>query len=235
MYTYKTECQKPKGRIIWLHGWGLDHRSLLPLAKYFSDYENVLVDFNGFGRSEPPASAYGVPEYMEEVRKMLLSFTEPMPTYVVGHSFGGRIAIELASSYPDSVSGLILLASAGLRKKRSLFFKIKALAIKYAARLFPGIKLGSPDYLKAVGVMRKVFVKVINHDQQEIASRIKCPSLIIYGEKDTETPPEFGLRFSRIIPESRLFILKNLGHLTILTDGRYQVQNLIENFLPPAD
>ena len=235
MYTYKTDCQNPKGRIVWLHGWGLDHRSLLPMSKYFSDYENILVDFKGFGCSKAPDFAYGVPEYTEDVRMMLQSFDKSMSTYIVGHSFGGRVAIELAANYPDTVSGLILLASAGLRRKRSLFFKVKALIIKYAARLFPGMKLGSPDYLRAVGVMRKVFVKVINHDQQETASRIKCPSLIIYGDKDTETPPEFGLRFSRIIPNNRLFILKNLGHLTVLTDGRYQVQNLIENFLPHAD
>lgn len=239
MFTFKIDRnnlnEKPKGRIIWLHGWGVDHNSLLLMAKYFTDYENVLVDFAGFGNSPPPTKPYGVEDYTKDIYELIKSFDDGLDNYVVGHSFGGRVGIELSAFYPEMVKGLILVAAAGLRKKRSILFKIKAKIIKILAKIFPNMKLGSPDYLKATGIMRQIFVKVINHNQEEIAKNIKCQTLLIYGENDTETPAEFGERFSKIIPSSKLHILKNIGHLSILTDGRFRVQNIIETFLPPSD
>ncbi|OPZ76869.1 MAG: 2-hydroxy-6-oxo-6-(2'-aminophenyl)hexa-2,4-dienoic acid hydrolase [Alphaproteobacteria bacterium ADurb.Bin438] len=233
MLTFKISenTTEKKIRLIWLHGWGLDHKSLVPIASYFGEFENILVDFKGFGASKEPETEYGVPDYANDVLKLISSFNDDMDTFLIGHSFGGRVAIEIAANHKDKVKGIILVASAGLMKKRSFLFKIKAKVIRAISKIFPNkFNLGSADYQKTKGVMRKTFVKVINHNQEEMAKQIDCKTLLIYGEDDTETPKEFGERFNKLIKNSRLFIIKKQGHNSVLTSGRYQVQNIIETF-----
>jgi pimeloyl-ACP methyl ester carboxylesterase len=100
----------------------------------------------------------------------------------MGHSFGGRVAILL------NAKRLILVDAAGLEFKM-LKAKIFGLAADYLRWIPQNIKnmFGSPDY-KSSGPMRKIFVKVVNQDLSKEMSEIRCPTLIIWGEKDLVLP-----------------------------------------------
>ena len=79
--------------------------------------------------------------------------------------------------------------------------------------------------------MRPVFVRVIGEDLTQQARAVQCPTLLLYGKLDTETPPEIGRRLQALIPRSELVELNGFGHLDILTGGRHQLASRIRKFL----
>ncbi|NQX80044.1 MAG: alpha/beta hydrolase, partial [Hyphomicrobiaceae bacterium] len=135
----------------------------------------------------------------------------------------------------------------GLPIQRSLlkraWINFKVYTFKALKRLIPitGMdindlrsKFGSVDY-KNVGELREIFVKVINEDLSSVAHKIICPTLLIYGGKDTETPPEIGERLAALILDARLSVLSEQDHYSVIGEGRHQVVRRIHDFLTPCN
>lgn len=191
--------------------------------------------------------AWGVPEYAEMVK----AFIEKLnlgKVDVIGHSFGGRVSIFLASNYPELFNKIILTDSAGLIKKTSIkkWLKIRTFKVgKFVIRLFYKNnktlcdskinalrkRFGSSDYssLKS-DVMRDTFNKVISLDLKANLALIKCPTLLIWGENDKDTPVYMGKIMEKHIPDSGLVILKNAGHFSYL-DSPVEYNLIVEKFL----
>ena len=91
-------------------------------------------------------------------------------------------------------------------------------------------RLGSSDY-RAAGPIRPVLVKVINEDLTDVAMGVTCPTLLLCGRQDTETPVEISERFQRLIPGAALAVLDGFDHYTVLTTGRHQVAFRISRFV----
>ena len=72
-------------------------------------------------------------------------------------------------------------------------------------------RFGSRDYL-AAGELRATFVKVVNEDLSELAQRIQAQTLLLWGDRDLETPPEFAHRYAALIKNSALCLLPGKGH-----------------------
>lgn len=234
-------------RLIWLHGWGHSHKSLLMLADYFKNIaDNLLLDFAGFGNSPEPDEPWSAEDYADRVMNIiedLVKSDENKKNILISHSFGGRVAIQMAAKYPNEIAGIVLISGAGLKAKRSFYFKTKAFIIKYLAKLiraFPWLKrlpifgkmqFGSADYRNASVMMKKILVKAVNEDLSAKATKIKCPALLIYGSEDTETPSYFGEKYSKLIKNSSFVEIPSQGHNSILIEGRHQLENLIEDFI----
>jgi pimeloyl-ACP methyl ester carboxylesterase len=164
------------------------------------------------------------------------------PVIWVGHSFGCRVGLQMASRHPELIQGMALIAAAGLPKKRALHKRISRSArvclFKTLKKLIPlGLnedwlrnKFGSADY-KNAGPMRDILVKTVNEDLGTIARMITCPVTLIYGTKDTETPIEIGHRLNALISESEIAPLDGLDHYSVLGSGRHQVTPLIKKFI----
>lgn len=232
-------------RLVWLHGWGQDHQALLPMAEFFADVaENYLLDLPGFGQSQLPDEAWDSADYASAIVNWLRSL-EHKPTYIIGHSFGCRIGLQIAANYSHYVNGLILIAAPGLKRKRSAAFKTKVAGLKLIGKTLKRIdelfktslkerysnRVGSRDYKKAQGILRTILIKAVNENLTEVAKNIHKPVLFIYGEQDNETPIELGKKYKELIPKAKLVLLPNQDHYTVLAAGRYQIQNLIEKFL----
>ncbi|MGB0719924.1 MAG: alpha/beta fold hydrolase, partial [Bdellovibrionales bacterium] len=91
-------------------------------------------------------------------------------------------------------------------------------------------KFGSADY-NAAGAMRGILVKTVNEDLSETAARVACHTLLIYGQNDTETPPEIGTRLAKLIPAAELVVLDGQDHYSVLAQGRHPVAHLIKRFI----
>ncbi|MBL4804452.1 MAG: alpha/beta hydrolase [Alphaproteobacteria bacterium] len=228
--------------LFWGHGWGQSHRSLLPLAESLSQTgDHILVDFQGFGQSPAPEEAWDSGDYAEAMAKFIRAQTDK-PIFWVGHSFGCRVGLELAARHPDLIAGLCLIAAAGLKRKRSPFkkayFKARIMTYKALKKLIPfGLpeewlmkKFASADY-KNAGNMRQILVKVVNEDLSDVAQKVQCPTLLIFGENDDETPPEFGERYKSLIKDAELIVMDGFDHYTILSDARHQVAHKIKGFV----
>lgn len=228
--------------VIWAHGWGQNHAAFLPLIQSLAPYaEHIALDLPGFGKSPPPMQAWGTQEYADCIAAWLAQYKTRKIIWV-GHSFGCRVGLRLAATYPHLLTQMCLIAGAGLKRKRPLhkkiYFYCRIKLFKLLKNFVPAgafkdklmSKFGSADY-KSSGSMRGVFIRTVNEDQSDTATKITCPVTLIYGENDTETPPEFGQRFARLIPQNELFILSGLDHYTVLSSGRHQVIKIIANIL----
>jgi pimeloyl-ACP methyl ester carboxylesterase len=229
-------------QVVWGHGWGQSGSALLPLAESMGGFAcSSVIDFPGFGNSPPPPDSWGTAEYADAMAEWLGSETS-RSRFWVGHSFGGRVGIQLAARHPGLLSGLVLVASAGIPRKRSLFDKLRIVLRRSSFKTAKFIlgegpllerlrnRLGSADYLNA-GSLRRIFTRVVNEDLSEVAAHIGCPVLLVYADQDTETPPEIGARLNRIIPGSQLILLHGFDHHTILTAGRHQLVRHILEFM----
>ncbi len=233
-------------QLIWGHGWGLDHTSLAPLAQKFAhSHSNFLLDFPGFGAAPVPPASWGPEEYTSLVIEWLKTLPKNVPRIWVAHSFGTRIGIRLAERAPELIDGLFLIGGAGLKRQRSYVQQLRFLAKVYSYKCIKHLvnqkilskswqnRFGSQDYQKA-GPLRPILVRVVNEDLSILAQQISCPVHLVYGRQDTETPPEFGERYAKLIKKSKLTLLDHCGHNTILTQAQAQVCHLLQQFCGEA-
>lgn len=229
-------------QIVWAHGWGMDGNALAPFAQSFASLAtSYLPDFPGFGQTPPPSEAWGTRDYADAAAAWLRTLPAGKRIWV-GHSFGCRVGIQIAAHYPYLFDKMILIGAAGLKRKRSIWKRMNNAIRLYT---FKTLKLfvpegpkcdalrasfGSADYRNA-GELRPTFIKVVQEDLSETAKKILCPTLIICGSKDTETPPEISQRLNTLINQSSLHILDGYDHYSILGAGRHQVAALIKPFI----
>ena len=115
--------------MLFLHGFGGSIKSFEGLQNSLSSSINTInLDLIGFGKSSKPPSHFSIYDYAEIVYQFLKMLNITKVT-IVAHSFGGRIAIILASKYKELVQKLALIDSAGLKPKFCLknFFKNKTI------------------------------------------------------------------------------------------------------------
>jgi len=211
---------------VFLHGWQSSAQAWSGIMERLSTkgVRLVAIDLPGFGGSPLPKTAWGVGEYAEMVR----AFSQKLGIHriiLVGHSFGGRVAIKLSATVPDLVSKLVLVDAAGI-KNENLLNKLMVLAAKTVKPLFalPVLRnykstaykaIGAVDYAEA-GPLKDIFIKTINEDLTEFLPKIHAPTLLVWGAKDMETPLAFGELMNRLIPNSKLVVLTDAGHFSFI-------------------
>ena len=224
--NFKVAGQGPA--ILLLHGWGGSSSSWIKVLELLSveGYKVICPDFPGFGKSDSPLISWDVSDYMEWVVDFVKS--QGLDNFfLLGHSFGGRVAIKFTFSHPEMVRGLILCDSAGIKhqpgfKTRMIFrlvhfgniiFSPKPLAMfKDKARHILYSLLRHKDYIKAKGVMHQSIKKVLEEDLLPLLPEIKTKTLIIWGEKDKMVPVKDAHIFHEKIENSKLEILSETGH-----------------------
>ncbi|MCB1531795.1 MAG: alpha/beta hydrolase [Alphaproteobacteria bacterium] len=230
--------------VIWAHGWGQTHQGLEALKTPFEQIgHHYALDFCGFGQSPEPLTPWGTEDYADFVAEFIKNEIKK-PVLWIGHSFGCRVGIQIAARHPELITGLCLIAGAGLPRKRpllkKLYFKTRILTYKLLKKLslinlinkdWLARKFGSADYKNTSGTMRQVFVKVVNEDLSPQAQSIQCFTQLIYGQNDTETPPEIGERLKSLIPRSEMVHLASQDHYSVLADGRHQVTPILKKFI----
>ncbi len=218
--------------VFILHGWPGSLESWLNVGQNIaqSNYQVILPDFPGFGQSQEPFEPWEVKDYatwLKNFINQILSRFEfsQSSLVIVGHSFGGRVAIKFGAMYPQMVSKLVLVSSAGIKRKTLPILKYLTPIGKIIFSL-PGLKFLAPifkkvfykfiirstDYLNVKGVMRETFKKVVREDLTPLLSKINAPTLIIWGSKDKKTPLKEGEIMRSKIKNSKLEVLIGVGH-----------------------
>ena len=101
--------------VVLLHGWGQNIEMMDPLGKKLSDkYKVTIIDLPGHGLSEEPSPSTTIYDYADVVKEIMNYLNIDKPS-LIGHSFGGRVAIVYASKY--SVDKLILFGSPCIKKQ----------------------------------------------------------------------------------------------------------------------
>ncbi len=243
-----SEAAGVRRLFVLLHGWGLTGESLMPLARQLCAHGTCWVpDLPGFGKTPMLAEGAGSAEYADALlRQPVIADARGAGREIVlvGHSFGGRLALRAAAAEPEAISVLVLIAGAGLKKSRGPVFRARSAVLKATGRVLRHMdrlagttlfaryarRVGSADYRRA-GPLRATLVAVVNEDLAPIAAEVRQPALLLYGREDTETPPTFGERFAALMPDGELVVLDGFGHLDILGAGAFQSAHRILTFL----
>ncbi len=219
--------------ILYLHGWGMNKDCFTGFtSRLNTKAKNLIVDFYGFGDSDEPESYYDTYEYAYQIF-LLLSRLEIKDIVLVGHSFGGRVAIILSAIFDIKVSAMILTSSAGLNrfslKKTFNIFKYRLIKklVKYKLLRPSSLsKYGSSDYKRLSSTMKRCFVKIVKQDLSYLLKNIECKTILFWAKDDKDTPMWICKKLNKNISNSKVLIMKSGGHFCFLKNF-YKFSDLI--------
>lgn len=217
--------------VLLLHGWGTSAELFAPIFDGLQGGHRLIApDLPGFGDTDAPAQPWSVHDYAAWVVALLdrLGVTQ---CDVIGHSNGGRIGIVLAAEHPERVRRLVLTDSSGIRPRHGLRYRYrvatyKALRRAQHATLVPRAlrdaarrradRRGSDDFRAASGTMRATLVRLVNEDLTPVLPRVAAPTLLIWGDRDADTPLHDARVMERLIPDAGLVVFEGAGHFAYL-------------------
>jgi pimeloyl-ACP methyl ester carboxylesterase len=236
MATHNFFSVSGKGpNLVLLHGWKHDRHTwdnLLPFLE--PNFTCWTIDLPGFGTNPRPNATWSIPEYANWVKKVIVDNNIKQPT-LVGHSFGGRVVIELNKSVSD-IKQNVLYATPGLRQPIPVFksfaysfyqgLKQKTSIIKHA-KVIDRVnfmhklrnKMRSSDY-KEAGELKDIFLATIHYNLTPGMEDITKPTTLLWGTEDNIVPIKIATEMQKIIPNSNLVSLAGLGHLAHLENPR---------------
>ncbi|GHU70361.1 alpha/beta hydrolase [Clostridia bacterium] len=217
--------------VLLLHGWGCNVSLYKSIVDRLSPHCRVTaLDFPGHGQSSRPPEPWDAAAFA----RMTAEFIEKLGIngcHIIGHSHGGRTALRLAIDRPELVGRLALTGAAGLRGKPTANRRASArlykilrgtLDIMDKLHIFGGLPerareklrttFGSADYKALDAEMRRTFVKLVNTDLTPELPNVRVSTLLLWGDKDTETPLWMGELMAERIPDAGLVILEGGGH-----------------------
>lgn len=226
--------------LLVLHGWGDDSRSWREFGRAMSSTHDVIIpDLPGFGGTQAPDSAWGVTDYAKFVRDLLQKL-DVKPKLIVGHSNGGAIAVRGVGRGYLQAQKLLLAASAGVRgtKTRKGLYMVTKVGKVLTTPLPKRVKkqLRSSLYSKAgsdmlvAEHMQETFKRIVRDDVREDAAYISTPTLLLYGETDTETPVSLGRQLASAIEGSQMAVLPGKGHMLHI-DALQELVAATEDFI----
>lgn len=221
--------------VLALHGWG---RRGNDFAEALDGLSGLAPDLPGFGASPVPEGAIGADAYADIVAEVLSSFERP--PVLVGHSFGGRVAVCIAAKHPDKVGELVLTGVPLIRLETGR----RTPAAYRLARWLNSVgvvsdeqlerqkkRRGSADYRAADGVMRDILVKVVNESYEGQLGRIHNRVHLLWGADDAEVPVSVAEAASALLLDSKLEVLPGVGHFVPLDapdDLRRAIQEALQ-------
>lgn len=219
--------------VLALHGWG---RSGADFARILQGHNALALHLPGFGVAPPPPDPWSPGDYADHLAKALDGLP---PQVVVGHSFGGRVAVRLAARHPHLVSALVLTGvpltrvkpptrsapGFALAKRLHRWGLVSEKAMEHARQ-----KYGSRDYAHALGVMREILVKTVGEDYLDDAAKISVPVTLVWGEADEPAPVEAAQKSLDYFRRATLRVVTGAAHLlegTLEDDVRKAVSDAL--------
>jgi pimeloyl-ACP methyl ester carboxylesterase len=252
--------------LLFVHGLsGCWQNWLENLPHFAATHRVIAVDLPGFGASPMPREQISIPGYARFLEGLCDALSIDAAV-VVGNSMGGHVASELAIRSPQRVQRLMLVSAAGISAElvqRNAVMTggriMAAIATQSAARhewyaRRPGLRRialsfvvrhadrlsaplahelmsgsGKPGFLPALEA-------VITHRISERLPQVACPTFVVWGEDDRVIPVKDASRFEQLIPDVRVEVWPDTGHVPML-ERPAAFNALLEAFLsePPGE
>ena len=183
--------------VLFLHGWGQNKEMMFPLVELLKGrYKCVVVDMPGFGGSEYN-NEKDLNEYCKSIHDFLLMELKLNPKYIVGHSFGGKVALAYYLKY-KGIKGITFISSPLLKPKRGILYYFKVLAFKMKKKLGIMSNMGSVDYRNCLDSMKGFFVSVVNTHFNKSIKEVKIPVLLFYSKGDNKVEFKRGKKLEKL-------------------------------------
>ena len=237
--------------VVFLHGYPLDHRMWRPQLEALSrNHRVVLLDLPGFGRAAESRVPDTLSGFSAEVARGVSAHVSG-PAVVVGHSFGGYIALQLFRDHPELFAGLVLADTrsepdtAEAREKRLATVRRSAetgegvdVEATTRALLAPSTwKAGGPLVEGVRAIVRSARPPSIRGaltaiatrpDLTDTLSKVNVPSLVIWGEEDQLIPPSQTRALVTHLPRGSGVGIRGAGHLPSLEAPDPLIEALVD-------
>ena len=186
--------------LIILHGWG-SNKNLMKqsFSPYMNGFRHIYIDLPGFGNSTCNLALKT--SDVARIVELFMVLINASKDIVLGHSFGGKVAVLLDPKV------LVLVGSAGIYVSKPLLVQMK-IALTKIANLFGLKKISSlfrADDAKALSEpMYETFKNVVNEDFTYEFSNYSGKALLCWGSEDTATPLSSGKKINKLINNSTI-------------------------------
>lgn len=238
--------------LVILHGWQSSKEKWVGVTQELKKRGiKVLVpDLPGFKPETKLQRPWTLDDYVFWLENFLREkeIIQKEKFFLLGHSFGGRIAIKYTALHPENIQGLILVASAGIKDKtfknkfwRSLSKITKRLKFdklpfwEKIRKFFYYYLLQKRDYFQAAGPLKQTMTFVVDEDLTGFLPKINVPTLVIWGEKDKLTPLQHGRLIAKKIPFARFAVFKGVGHSPHLQCKTLLAKNILQFIKNPQN
>lgn len=223
--------------IYLLHGWTYSLDKWQPFIELLKKEKLHPIQLQIPGLTAPLSQPWTIDNYVDWLKKETIS--EKNKLILIGHSNGGRIALNFTIKYPQKIHHLILIDSGGiydnnfLIKFKRLFFKTisnigkKITDSKFLRQLLYKL-IGESDYQSASPIMRQTMINLLKSDATLNLSQVNVPVTIIWGRNDTITPLSHAYNLHKLITQSQLHIIENAHHAPFFTNPE-EVTRIIIN------
>lgn len=217
--------QESRIPIIVLHGWGLNGEVYSGLSQLLKreGFTVFIPDLPGFGKEPLRSPTMILDDYVDFIDEFL-NANKIVKPIIIGHSFGGRVALKYAFKYPQKVTKLVFTGAPVIRSRvfKRKISRIVSIAGGLLIRFLPKttkdflrkllyFSIGEWDYYNA-GPLKQVFKNIISEDLVFYAKNVKTPVLLVWGEKDKVVPVSDIEKIAKIIPHASFSIAKDASH-----------------------
>lgn len=256
-YPYKEKRFEYKGNkvvyidegigdpVVFLHGQASDLLNFEPIYPLFEkSYRVIAMDYPGFGKSDKPKIQFSE-DYLVDLVDELFTVTGLSTATLVGHSYGGYIAMLYSVAHPERVRSNVLISTAGIQEftpmMQSIFrksFTVDAIintspnkAIqnyrdssvnwtndmeRYAHRRVGLLNNGGEEYSLYGHAMVQAMELMLNTTIREQIGILNIPTLILWGKDDPLIPYKYARETVKYIPHGKLVTIEECGHFPML-------------------
>ena len=244
--------------VVLIHGYTDNARDWVPMLPYVSKrYRLILVDIRGHGQSSKPECCYNRLDFAYDI-KLLLDALGVKQADIIGHSLGSIIAQTFAEFWPERTTHVILISSTGglppgsPKKPPQFDFSAEIRKLKEPIDADSPFMIAwwdsptpvDPDFIRrqrkdAAGIPLRVWLAVLDQglradsayaDLQSTLTRLKAPTLLIWGSKDPIMEEDVRQSLRHGLPSAKVKIFTGLGHNPFWEDPR-GVADVINAFL----
>jgi pimeloyl-ACP methyl ester carboxylesterase len=234
IYYTRTGGDKPP--VVLAHGFSDDGLCWTPVAEILAaDYEVIMVDARGHGRSDAPEQGYSLVDMAADLAAVITGLGLHKPA-ILGHSMGGGTTYVLAGTYPD-LPGAILIEDSGARnlaagdspeasdRQRQMRERMSNLQSQSREALLESARVNTPTWPEAelgpwaeaklrfnLRALNRLGASVVNWEA--ILSQITCPALLITAdpERGAMVTPEGAAHLKTLIPQLEVVNIPEAGH-----------------------
>ena len=213
--------------LVLLHGLFGALSNFMDLIDYFRHHNRVIVPMLPlFDLDLLHTSVGGLQKFVHK----FLEHRDYRGCHLLGNSLGGHVALLYVLKHPERIKSLILTGSSGLfengmgdtypkrgdydyiKKKTELTFYDPKTATK---ELVDEVFALTNNRLKVIKIIALAKSAIRNNLGEEL-NQIKLPTLLIWGNNDTITPPFVAREFNKLIPNSELYFIDKCGHAPMM-------------------
>jgi len=208
--------------VLLLHGGACDSadwvETMVPLSGSYTFYAPDLV---GYGQSDRNRDGYYLSDFTDSTKGLIEALGLDSPLVIVGHSLGGRVALDIALNHPDRVRKLALIDTTGFSRLARWGSFLGTMA--YLIRRLLGRPQPYPRFMMEDGA-------VPDWVCLDRLPELKMPILILWNRRDPYYTVKGALRAKELMPQAQLEIMPRYGHAPHRTE-RDSFNKLLAAFL----